>query len=405
MDPSQAYLLLVDDNEDNLDLLQDYLEEEGFTHTLTVGSAAEAFEVLQHETFDLIIMDIMMPDIDGIRAVRYIRKTLGLTKVPILMATAKTDDMTFMESFNAGATDYIRKPITNSVELVVRVRNALALKAKIDAEKRLNAILREEKSKTETYSRMLEATLHHDSTMIAVLEEGKRFIFANQAFSQYFPTNTAREELITTLKQQGRSKFTFDSPLNDIPRTFEVKISRYADFHEIISLVDITDLERYCLDTLTGLYNRKIVKESLQNFEHPNFCILFFDIDDFKQINDTYGHLVGDEVLKKIGSTIKHNIRKNDIAIRWGGEEFLILLPGVTEEAIAIKIAETLRHKFSKLSFDAFDHPVTCSFGVCCGDAHDCDTFQHMLQDADKALYHVKQHGKDGIQGCEGLLD
>ena len=131
-------ILVVDDHQDNLDLIDDMLDDEGYTNIICVLSAKEAYEKLEILDIDLIILDIMMPDIDGIEACKYIKKHDEYKDVSIIFATAKADLETLQEGFDAGANDYIRKPIVNDIELLSRVKNALNLKFNIDRYKELN---------------------------------------------------------------------------------------------------------------------------------------------------------------------------------------------------------------------------------------------------------------------------
>ncbi len=157
-------------------------------------------------------------------------------------------------------------------------------------------------------------------------------------------------------------------------------------------------------DFLTGLVNRKrferAIEDAIRDFHKKNypFSIIFVDIDDFKRINDTYGHLAGDIVLKEIASIFKFYLRANTIVARIGGEEFCILLPGVEIED-ARKIAERLRkiieNREIKLE-DGTSIKVTASFGVT--QVKMGDTVKSILERADKALYKAKRKGKNRVE-------
>lgn len=157
-------------------------------------------------------------------------------------------------------------------------------------------------------------------------------------------------------------------------------------------------------DFLTGLVNRKrferAVEDAIRDFHRKNypFSLIFVDIDDFKKVNDTYGHLAGDIVLKEIASIFKFYLRANTIVGRIGGEEFCILLPGVEIED-AKKIAERLRkiieNREIKLE-DGTSIKVTASFGVT--QVKMGDTVKSILDRADKALYKAKREGKNRVE-------
>ena len=159
------------------------------------------------------------------------------------------------------------------------------------------------------------------------------------------------------------------------------------------------------VDALTGLRNRRSFERTLQEFYRDYkkfgypFSLIMMDIDNFKQVNDTYGHLVGDRVLKEIGNILRNYLRAKDVPARTGGEEFAIILPGVTKKE-AIMVAERLRRVISrhKVKVDSTDLSVTASFGVS-EITDDVEEPEDLLREADKNLYQAKRTGKDKVVG------
>lgn len=156
-------------------------------------------------------------------------------------------------------------------------------------------------------------------------------------------------------------------------------------------------------DPLTGLFNRRRMYEALelqmnntQRYQEQ-FSLIIFDIDDFKHINDHYGHNVGDDVLKAIAESVKNIVRKTDYVCRWGGEEFLVLLPKIKQED-AVVIAEKLRVEIEALLYPQGLH-VTCSFGV--AQYKEGIAINDLINSADQALYHAKKIGKNTV--CEAF--
>jgi len=152
-------------------------------------------------------------------------------------------------------------------------------------------------------------------------------------------------------------------------------------------------------DELTQLFNRRYFNERfndefLRKARYGSFfsCIMC-DLDHFKQINDSYGHLKGDKVLSEFGHAIRNCIRRIDIAARYGGEEFIILLPETTA-VDALTVAERIRNTISAISF-GFDAPVTASFGVVCTRSARIENKEDMIFRADAALYHAKRLGRN----------
>jgi diguanylate cyclase (GGDEF)-like protein len=125
-----------------------------------------------------------------------------------------------------------------------------------------------------------------------------------------------------------------------------------------------------------------------------------FDIDDFKAINDTYGHLKGDEVLKMLAKNVKNSLRESDLVIRWGGEEFLIILQHLSNIDIAVSLSEKLRKKINHIKIKDVGH-FSCSFGVSCGYISKEHDIKKILNRADEALYLAKRKGKNRVEKSE----
>ena len=163
-------ILIVDDNDDNLELIENFLDDEGYKNTLCVSSAKEAYSELQNQNIDLIILDIMMPDIDGIEACKYIKSQTKYKDIPIIIATAKSDLTTLKNGFEAGANDYVRKPITNDIELLARVKNALMLRHNISYVKKINQSL-DTKVKDEIEKNRKKDLVVQEQTKLAAMGE------------------------------------------------------------------------------------------------------------------------------------------------------------------------------------------------------------------------------------------
>ncbi|PKM70856.1 MAG: hypothetical protein CVU92_11455 [Firmicutes bacterium HGW-Firmicutes-17] len=153
-------------------------------------------------------------------------------------------------------------------------------------------------------------------------------------------------------------------------------------------------------DALTGIYNKaKFNQEYARLADHAkatslNLAVIMFDIDDFKAINDNFGHLVGDQVLKELTAIVRRNINKTDIFARWGGEEFVIILPNSQLEE-AMKVAQRLRMIVSEHQFQTTGQ-ITCSFGV--GSFKHDDTLDTLLHRVDERLYRAKKSGKNRVE-------
>jgi len=152
-------------------------------------------------------------------------------------------------------------------------------------------------------------------------------------------------------------------------------------------------------DALTGALRKDAFNEifgvkimEAKHVEQP-LSLIIFDIDFFKKINDTYGHLAGDKVLQEVAEVVRQNIRKSEYFVRWGGEEFIVLLPGTGLQS-AQMVAEKIRRAVEEHAFDEVGR-VTCSFGVT--QLHPDDTIATFLQRADEALYEAKRGGRNRV--------
>lgn len=304
-----ARVLVVDDHEDNVELLRMRLEAWGFRADVEMDGGA-ALAHIERDPPDLVLLDVMMPVIDGIEVARRVKSNPNLPFVPIIMQTALDSTESKVEGLEAGADDYITKPI-DFAELKARIRSMLRIK------------------------RLQEA-----------LEERERELLE------------ANERLLQ---------------------------------------VSITD-------GLTGLDNRRHLEERLtEMFEHGErlgepFACVMCDIDKFKSVNDDHGHQAGDAVLRQMADILREEAREIDRVGRYGGEEFMLLLPGTVLDA-AVTFADRVRkavetHTFT---FEGGSVQRTASFGVSAWPhprVVDSDT---LVRAADDALYVAKESGRNKV--------
>lgn len=177
----------------------------------------------------------------------------------------------------------------------------------------------------------------------------------------------------------------------------------YNMVHSLMGMVGEGErglLKMATTDVLTGIGNRRLFEEIFQAHQtlgkgyDVTLFLLLFDIDNFKSINDTFGHNVGDSVLKELTTLVGRSIRKSDIFIRWGGEEFAILLR-YSDPITVMKVAEQIRQRIDKNSFETIVH-VTCSFGLT--SILPDETLDEVFERADRALYRAKTDGKNSVR-------
>lgn len=415
-------ILCIDDQETNLFLLESYLKQENDLIVHTLQSADEGLKWLLHYPVDLIILDIIMPEMDGFEMASRIRANPVTKSIPIIFITVRNDDRVIQEAFDNGGNDYICKPV-RSKELIARVRLQLQLSA------------REYEIKQKLH--LIEKMVDKQNNLIFITD-GTTVTKANKAFldysgvadlqsfnaiypniNQYFMmhSSTHHKNFITDMIHQSFSDsahFTYSKMIDllieegDMPVMFKTDAVYLGTNHDfIITLTDVSlyqeeknRLIHYAThDHLTGLYNRRAMYDHLNrsletaHYYGTPFSVILFDVDDFKGINDTHGHLEGDKVLINIAQHL-HKMRKSDIGCRYGGEEFLVILPETKLED-AFFAADTLRMQIQN------DHSlglgsITCSFGIA---QYDNDTsVDAILSRADNALYHAKANGKNRIE-------
>lgn len=363
---------------------------------------------------DIILLDIMMPDISGYEVCRRLKDDKITKDIPVIFLTAKTDHQDIINGFEAGAVDYVTKPFVKD-ELLVRVSSHAQLAAKARREKLLSDIL--------------------DKYVLEIIIDMEGNIrYASSAFLNL--TGYSPEELdgksFKVLKHPDSFRSELSEILDSIHNNFiyykEIKIATKKNkkcilnvFVDPITCVDGTVTGAQCFmnditskkelehlsitDKLTDLNNRQKLDQVLQ-YEYTQsqrygsrFSVILLDLDDFKDINDSYGHLVGDNVLIKLADILRQSVRDSDTVGRWGGEEFLVIVPKASEDEAKL-VAEKLRSSIEKTDFDV-GKTVTASIGVCTNSGD--TTLTYMLSQADKAMYSAKKNGKNIVMTASDL--
>jgi two-component system, cell cycle response regulator len=302
-----ARILIVDDHEDNIAILRSRLESWGYV-TEAAQDGLEALRHIEERPPDLILLDIMMPHMDGIEVARRVKGNPALPFIPIIMQTALDSTENKVEGLEAGADDYITKPI-EFAELKARLQSMLRIK------------------------RLQDQVEEHEREL---LEANER--------------------------------------LQVISRT----------------------------DGLTGLDNRRYLEERLDEmFGHAvrlneALSCVMCDLDRFKHVNDTYGHQAGDSVLRDFALILKHEVREIDRVGRYGGEEFMILLPGAAQDA-AMRLAERVRKQVEAHTFTFKGGTLkrSASFGVATWPHSKVPDAEALVRSADAALYVAKETGRN----------
>ena len=328
-------LLIVDDVLENREILKRRLERHGF-HATVAGGGLEALDLIEHEAFDLVLLDMMMPDIGGLEVLARIRSKYSPGVLPVIMVTAKSQSEDVVDALNRGANDYITKPVDFSIALA-RVLTQLERKRAEEKIQQMN----EELSRT---NETLEGR---------VADRTKDLVQTNQHL---------RSEIEEREKSQAK----------------------------------IVHLAHH--DALTNLGNRLLFHKELSDAvahrqrHGGDLAVLFIDLDGFKTINDTLGHATGDCVLKHLASRMRNALREGDKIGRLGGDEFAIIQFGGEQQATALatRLIELIGEPFS---VDNQSLVIGASIGIVVAGGDYQDPAQ-LLRAADLAMYRAKAGGR-----------
>jgi diguanylate cyclase (GGDEF)-like protein len=362
--------------------------------------------------YDVVVTDIKMPNMNGIEMVKEIRAINPNVKV--IYTSAHSDSTILMNAIEAGANEYILKPI-NKTSLIFAISKVAQ---DIIRDKQINR-----------YGKFIRLILDSQDNIV-VVTDGKKVVECNKATLQFMQKDDIamcdscicehfiaedgylnKTNWIETLLQKEYTKVKMYDHNANQTKVYIAKITPFAfedeDIEYVVTFTDITQIEEQreklsimaTTDQLTQTSNRTklkiLLEKEIQKYKREKniFSIIFFDIDYFKKINDTYGHNEGDSVLKELANVVNRNIRSSDTLARWGGEEFIILTPCTTKDD-AIKLAEKLRVIIEDNIF-SIPKSVTCSFGV--SEYIENEDEDSIIKRADEALYRAKESGRNRV--------
>jgi diguanylate cyclase (GGDEF)-like protein/PAS domain S-box-containing protein len=426
-----ATILIVDDELQNRRLLEALLRPEGYL-TQCAANGEQALAAIAQHAPDLILLDVMMPGIDGYQLAGMLKANPATSSIPIIMVTAEIDRGARLAGLNAGAEEFLTKPVDRA-ELWLRVRNLLRLKALSDLLQNHSAILEQQvRERTADLQRFRTAMDATADAIFLVERNSMRFVEVNatactllgytrQELLQLGPTATIAapleelESLYDALIAGHGSNELMESEVrrkdgSQLTVEMHRQAQRFGADWIIVSVArDITErkaaqqrlhhLAHY--DVLTGLPNRMMFHETLKRTlslaaqSGWRVAVLIIDLDHFKNVNDSLGHAIGDELLVQLSDRLARCVRIRDTVGRFGGDEFSLILAMQDGRENAVLVANKIREAL-RAPFDLKGHAVTvtASIGITVhpDDASDPET---LIKYADTAMYRAKQAGRD----------
>jgi two-component system cell cycle response regulator len=441
-----ARILVVDDILTNQRLLEAKLLNEYYEVALA-GSGPEALQVVQRWMPDVVLLDVMMPGMDGYEVCRRLKADPETAHIPVVMVTALTDQSERVRGLEAGADDFLSKPVDDAT-LFVRLRALLRMKQVLDAW-RLRAetardlgfepppgpsdsvagaralVVDEDAAEAATIARVLSedglevtrcadpvdawerlGTGGFDVLLLSLSLDG---VDALRLASRLRAQQATAELPLVLVGEPAQRKLMlrgFDLGANDNlirpvdPNELRARVRnqiRRKRYQERLRADLDRSLEMAVTDPLTGLRNRRYVRRHLRGLLAASAAaVLVLDVDHFKSVNDTYGHNIGDRVLREVAERMRNHLRAVDVVARYGGEEFLVVMSGGSMDD-ALHVAERLRQAVASVPMEAEGRriQVTASVGVAAAESGtDIDT---LVQAADAALYRAKSGGRNQV--------
>ncbi|MFW0777224.1 MAG: PleD family two-component system response regulator [Rickettsiales bacterium] len=455
-----AQILVVDDVPANIKLLEAKLASE-YYDVMTAKDGYEAIRQAKEHKPDLILLDVMMPGMDGFEACRKLKEDAEVSHIPVVMVTALSEKSDRLKGLEAGADDFLTKPI-NDTALFARVRSLVRIKLLLDelrlrdktttqmgVEGQTNAFISDvsganimlvdddevqskqiisklsetyevewvqepeqavSKSQEKDYDAVIISTLLSDADGLRLASQIKSHEETRNIPLLVFVDEDDQQIMVKALELGINDYLMVPIDRNEMTARVRTQIRRKR-YQEALKSNYQQSVSMAVTDGLTGLYNRhylnthldNMVSQSLKNGK--SLALMIMDMDHFKEVNDTHGHDAGDMVLKRLAELIIEASRSTDLAARFGGEEFVILMPE-SDPQDALAGAERMREMVESAEFAIGNGETlkkTISIGV--ASLHpDGDSGESLLKRADEALYSAKHSGRNMVKVSNKLV-
>ena len=364
VDILNANILIVDDQDANVLLLERILCEAGYTSITSTMDPHAVYELHHKNRYDLILLDLQMPGMDGFRVMESLKEIERDGYLPVLVITAQPKHK--LQALQYGAKDFISKPF-DLPELLIRIHNLLEVR-----------LLHKE---SKSHNRALEKTVQE--------------------------LRQTESELRTTELALVKEKAAVDDHVLQLQQANTHLITKTIEAHTLVEKTEKAKIRMIHLaehDVLTNLPNRMLLNDRLAQTitrahrQGNQFAVMFLDLDHFKHINDSLGHAAGDQLLQSVAKCLTACVRSSDTVCRQGGDEFVILLNDVEHAEDAALSAQKILAALSVPHFiDQLEHHVSVSIGISIypDNGLDADT---LIKNADTAMYRAKESGGNNYQ-------
>jgi two-component system cell cycle response regulator len=450
-------ILIVDDRPANLGVLEAKLVSEYFD-VMTATSGQEALDLVNRQLPDIVLLDVMMPDMDGYQVCEILKKNPKTAYIPVVMVTALNDVKDRIRGLEAGADEFLTKPI-HDMQMLSRVRSLIRLKVLVDSlrlqrtassglgipedqlvvfptdeqihgvriacliddplvREKAELFLKQDKHSLSFFSNpesFLEnlSSKKYDLALVSLMFQGEETLrlcsqVRSSVETRHLPiimiSEDFQERLLAKALDIGVNDYIVE-PLdsNELRLRVRTQVKRLL-YQKLLRLSHEKSINLSLTDELTKLYNRRYFNAHLDALLQADksqiraACLMILDIDHFKSINDTFGHDQGDRVLVDVARLLQASTRDSDLVARLGGEEFVVVMDNATL-GTGLRVAERLRRSIESKSFPLIrggQINISISIGITVSDATKAPLNRdQMLKAADLALYQAKHAGRN----------
>lgn len=433
-------VLVLDDDRLSCQALQNIMYLEDYD-TVCLENPTEGLNALDSTEFDLVILDIVLPVIDGFELCKNIRERFNMFELPIIMLTGKNKTEDIIKGFQAGANDYVLKPFERG-ELISRIKAIISLKRAVKESLANRTALKNDNVQRLVLDNvkdiLISSTLDIETVMSGISKSVQNIIaceFLNivilnyNSFEVITKFGNLEVEIDGHILRELKNNLYYTKGNNTYIalryREEDIGFIVYrnnqvideASFNILIAVITqgavaiknamlFDEVKRLAtLDSLTGLLNRRyfleLAERSFMTAKRykREFTVMMIDIDDFKLINDKYGHDLGDSVIKLVSRVIVDRLRTVDLVGRYGGEEFVVILPETCKEG-AISAAHRIREAISSEIISVPENEkVSCTVSIGVAAFGEQVALVDMIKEADVFLYKAKKNGRNRVEG------